>query len=167
MTRRNDEGTENTAIAYLDWLIDYLREWPDHLDTEENVQQAFFGVWEDTFSDADKAKWKNKLAWAVVNSRKFRPTVYITKTKEGRYYVLESSTSPLLKLGEKQYLERMQKTIARKQKKDPTLDPLRPWVKCHVCKKQTYLGPQHCVKCGAYQPKNGAFLTYRRDVLML
>ena len=178
--KRNTKTEENSAIAYLAWLREFLTAAGGAVDAE-SLEEHFLEKFGSTFSEADKAKWRNTLAWAIVSSRNsslddsmeraglpssggiFLAKVKVPKQrKHSRLYVIDTVESELLDTARQQLEARQEKTLKRKSKRAPYLDPKRPWFNCPHCERLTYFGLRKCVLCSVDLPKNPRTKVFRR-----
>lgn len=179
-SNHNTVTEENSAITYLAWLREFLTAVGGSVDAA-SLEEHFLEKFGSTFSEADKAKWRNTLAWAVVSSRNnalrdameranlpAEGGIYLAETKvEGRRkhvrsYVIDTVESDLLGIARQQLESRQRKALNRKTALASYLDPKRPWFNCPHCKRLTYFGVRKCVLCSEDLPKNPRTKVFRR-----
>jgi hypothetical protein len=178
--KKNSSQEENTVVTYLAFLREFLTAAGGTAE-KEVLEEAFTEKFEKTFSKADRRKWRNTLAWAVVASRNTSHSEAMAEAglpaegqvhlatvkaegqrKHARYYVLDTLPSALLDTAKEQLVKRKNASLAAKQRLAPHLDPKRPWMKCPHCKRMTYFGGRTCVCCFETVPRNTRTKVYRR-----
>lgn len=146
--KKNSFHEENTVVTYLAFLREFLTAAGGTVE-KEVLEETFLEKFGTAFSRADRRKWRNTLAWAVVASRNTALSnamaeaglpaegqVHLAtakvegKRKHARYYVIDTIPSALLDTAKEQLIKRKKASLVAKQRLAVNLDPKRPWMKC-------------------------------------